>query len=299
MSSSESLVCSLLRSSGGKKIEIIHQSRNKALAAAVLGIPRGSLSYKLRQPTKDELLAGQIHQVHLIHPSYGHRRVALHLKINHKRAARVMSMYGIHPPRGRRWSRGITQSTPTSYVNLIKEITPAYPSHIWTGDITEIVYRGKKLYLIELQDRYTREIVGVSVGHHHDSLLVSRALHMALDNGHVPPHYLHTDKGSENTSDYLVSELTTRGIQLSVSDTASPWQNPAESWHSRLKGEFGDPSRFETQGELIAELYAYVRYYNTLRIHTVIKMTPHQFRAKYLSQHTREQRPDEMKDKVH
>ena len=250
--------------------------------AQILGIPRSSSYYIPLQPAKDEVLAGHIRETHLTHPSYGHRRIALHLKVNHKRAARVMSQYGIHPPRDRSgWTCGITQSAPTSYVNLIKGVTPLYPGHIWTGDITVILYQGKKLYLIELQDRYTREIVGVAIGLHHDSLLVSQALHMALNNGHPSPQYLHTDKGSENTSEYMVNQLTEHGIQLSVSDTASPWQNPSESWHSRLKGEFGDPSRFETQGELIAELYAYVRYYNTMRIHTAIKMTPQQWKTAY------------------
>jgi putative transposase len=197
-----------------------------------------------------------------------------------------MSTYGIHPPRDRsRWSRGITISAPTSYVNLIKEITPTYPSHIWTGDITVIIYQGKKLYLIEIQDRYTREIVGVAIGLRHDSLLVEQAVMMALHNGHPPPTYLHTDRGTENTSEYLGYRLHQHHITLSVSDTASPWQNPSESWHSRLKGEFGDPNRFETQGELIAELYAYVRYYNTMRIHTAIKMTPHQWKAAYYATH--------------
>lgn len=271
--------------SGGKKIEIIRQCANKSLAATVLGIPRGSLSYHGRQVTKDEILAGQIRTLHLTHKAYGQRRVALALKINHKRATRVMNKYGIHPPRGRRWSRGITQSTPTSYVNLIKGIVPSYPSHIWTGDITVITYQGKKLYLIELQDRYTREIVGVAIGLHHDSLLVEQALVMALNNDHHPPVYLHTDKGSENTSDYLRCRLQQNHVTLSVSDTASPWQNPAESWHSRLKDEFGDPDQYDSQGELIAELYAYARYHNTMRIHTAIKMTPHQFKAQYLARH--------------
>lgn len=245
-----------------------------------MGIPRGSLGYVLRQPTKDEVLVGEIRAVHLVHPSYGHRRVAIHLQVNHKRALRVMNIYGIHPPRDRsRFHIGCTQSTPTSFVNLIKGMKPLHPGHIWTGDITIIVYRGKKLYLIELQDRFTREIVGVAVGTHHDSYLVGQALHMALRNGHSSPTYLHTDKGSENTSEYLVRQLNENNITLSVSDTASPWQNPSESWHSRLKAEFGDPDRFETVGELIAELYAYVRYYNTMRIHTVIKTTPHDFRT--------------------
>lgn len=148
-----------------------------------------------------------------------------------------------------------------------------------------IIYRGKKLYLIELQDRYTREIVGVAIGLHHDSLLVNQAWDMARANGHPPPLYLHTDRGSENTSDHVVSTLTAQGTQLSVSDTASPWQNPSESWHSRLKGEFGDPDRFDTQGQLIAELYAYVRYYNTMRIHTAIKMTPQEWKDSYYAAH--------------
>lgn len=267
---------------GEKKIEIIRQCKNKTLAATVLGIPRGSLGYVHRQPTKDEMLVGEIRAVHMVHPSYGHRRVAIHLKMNHKRALRVMNEYGIHPPRDRsRFCFGSTQSAPTSFVNLVKEVAPLYPGHIWTGDITVIIYRGKKLYLIELQDRYTREIVGVSIGVYHNSLLVEQALTMALHNGHAPPTYLHTDKGSENTSEYFVNRLMENNITLSVSDTASPWQNPSESWHSRLKAEFGDPDRFETVGELIAELYAYVRYYNTMRIHTVIKTTPHDFRKRY------------------
>lgn len=193
-----------------------------------------------------------------------------------------MNLFGIHPPRDRgRFRVACTQSAPTSYVNLIKGTAPLHPGHIWTGDITVILYQGKKLYLIELQDRYTREIVGVAVGPHHDSFLVEQALQMALQNGHIPPAILHTDKGKENTSDYLLTQLARNKITLSVSDTASPWQNPSESWHSRLKAEFGDPDRFSSMGELIAELYAYVRYYNTMRIHTAIKTTPILFKQQY------------------
>ena len=54
-----------------------------------------------------------------------------------------------------------------------------------------------------------------------------------------------------------------KGVKISVSDKASPWQNGyKESFFGRFKEEFGDPDRFETLGELIAEIYSQIHYYN-------------------------------------
>jgi hypothetical protein len=47
-----------------------------------------------------------------------------------------------------------------------------------------------------------------------------------------------------------------------------------KSFFGRFEEEFGDINRFETDGELIEEIYARIHYYNYGRIHTAIKMPP-------------------------
>ena len=72
-------------------------------------------------------------------------------------------------------------------------------------------------------------------------------------------------------TDYL--EL--RGVKISVSAKASPWQNGyKESFFGHFKDEFGDINRFETSGALIEEIYGQIHYYNFDRIHRSLKMSP-------------------------
>ncbi|GIW59221.1 MAG: hypothetical protein KatS3mg087_0287 [Patescibacteria group bacterium] len=43
----------------------------------------------------------------------------------------------------------------------------------------------------------------------------------------------------------------------------------------------GDPERFKTLGELIEAIAQHIYYYNNERIHSVLKMSPVQFRKEY------------------
>ena len=63
---------------------------SKAHLARELGISRASLYYHRKIPVKDEELRRAIEVVMENNPGYGSPRVALALKINKKRAARVM-----------------------------------------------------------------------------------------------------------------------------------------------------------------------------------------------------------------
>lgn len=70
-----------------------------------------------------------------------------------------------------------------------------------------------------------------------------------------------------------------------MSRKASPWENGhQESFFGHLKQEGGDLNRFETDGELVEELYRMIYYYNHQRIHSKLKMTPAEFRRKYLQE---------------
>ena len=51
----------------------------------------------------------------------------------------------------------------------------------------------------------------------------------------------------------------------------------ALSFYSKFKVDLGDPNRFETLSELVAEVYRTVWVYNHTRIHSVLRMSPRVF----------------------
>ena len=63
-----------------------------------------------------------------------------------------------------------------------------------------------------------------------------------------------------------------------MSKKGSPWQNGyQESFFGNWKVDIGDVNRFRTLGELTAEIYRSIHYYNNLRIHTSLGMAPREF----------------------
>lgn len=74
---------------------------NKKALAKKLGISRSSLYYHSLMNERDEVWKEKIMAVLSIHPSYGHRRIALCLGCNKKRILRVMKKFGIKPYRRR------------------------------------------------------------------------------------------------------------------------------------------------------------------------------------------------------
>jgi putative transposase len=237
----------------------------------------------LQQPAKDQALKQQIEAVHRDHPAYGHRRVALHLGINHKQALRVMAKFNLRPPR-RRIPRYSTVSTPHhTYSNLLKAMTVTTPHQVWCSDLSRLVYRGTIWYLATIEDRATRQILAARLGKRPDSQLVLATLHQALAAGRTPTIF-HSDQGTEFMAQSCTDYLEQRGVRISVSDVASPWQNGyIESFFGRFKQELGDLNRFETAGEMIEAIYRHIHYYNHRRIHTALRLPPAVFAAQTFS----------------
>lgn len=226
-------------------------------------------------PAKDDALKQEIEELHHEHPAYGHRRVALHLGINHKRSQRVMAKYNIRPPR-RRTKHYSTVSTPHhTYHNLIAKLEDITQAHqVWCSDLTRIVYRGTIWYLATIEDIATRQVLARQIGKHHNSKLVMSVLKQAMQTSRKPTIF-HSDQGTEFMAQPCTDFLEQQKVQISVSDVASPWQNGyQESFFGRFKEEFGDFDRFESVGMLIEAVYHQIHYYNHKRIHTALKMPP-------------------------
>lgn len=209
--------------------------------------------------------------------------MALALRWGKNRAKRVMAKYGIKPPRRKGQKLWLTRSISSHhYTNLIRNLIVNKPNQIFVSDLTYLPFQGKNVYLATVEDIFTREIVSAQLSDKHDSHLALTAIKQAVKLNKMTPEIFHTDQGSEFMAEIVTQFLEGNGVKISVSDKGSPWQNGyKESFFGRFKDENGDLNRFETLGELVEEIYSYIYYYNNLRIHTSLKMSPAQFKRQF------------------
>lgn len=257
--------------------------QSKTELALELGISRSSLYYQKKLPTKDLALKTQIEKVQCDHKAYGHRRIAWHLGINHKRVRRVMKLFGLQPKRVPKILKKPKDSgqAPMAIPNLLLETTIDAPNTAWQSDFTYLWYQGKFLYLATVIDSFTREILSWHLGSRHTTELISQALLLALGK-HGKPKIFHSDQGSEYRSFDFITLLQRNDIQPSMSRKASPWQNgKQESFYGKFKLELGDPESYATVGELMEAIAKQIHYYNHHRIHTALKCPPVIFKKRF------------------
>jgi transposase InsO family protein len=249
--------------------------------AKKLGVSRAALYYKSKREAIDQEIKIQILSVLKEHKYYGHKRIALALKLNKKRILRVMKKYKIKPKRRRlKGPKKPKDKEEAGFKNLIKNQFPIRPNVIWVSDFTYLKYRGKFIYLAVIMDLYSRDILGLNILRIHSSDLILKALKQALKRG--TPIYHHSEQGSEYDSRKYVKVLSDLGIKISMSKKASPWENGhLESFFGKLKEELEDINRFKTLPELIEKIYGQIHYYNNKRIHRILKCPPVEFRKNY------------------
>jgi len=269
---------------GGKKIDMVRSLTikvNKTRLAKDLGVSRSGLYYRRCREEIDLELKRQIEAVMVDHKDYGHKRIALELKMGHNRIRRIMKKYNLKPYR--RHHQGWVKKKdlgklPTGIPNLVQLLLDqkllVKPNQVWCTDFTYIRFQGKFIYLATIIDLFTREIVGINVARFHNRFLVIGALEDAVIHYGIV-EIVHSDQGSEYDSEEFVAFVKIIGAKISMSEKASPWQNGhQESFFSHFKLEAGDLNRFNTIGELIEYIYQQVYYYNHKRIHSILKMTP-------------------------
>lgn len=271
----------------GKKIEVVRLSTNKKLIAKCMNINHKNIYNQGKRDKADLAVKDDIEKTFVVHPAYGHRRLALELKINHKKILRIMHKFNLKAPRLWYQKKFTTQSDPAyriEYTNLLENvnITKLGIGDIWASDLTYIKFQGKFIYLAIIQDIVSKEVVGFNLSFNHDSNLVLKTLKEAVLKTGKFPKIFHSDRGREYLSSDCINFLEGNDTKISVSDPGSPWQNSwSESFFSRFKTESGNLSRFEHLGKLIEYVFGYLSYYNNLRIHTKIKMSPIQFKLKF------------------
>lgn len=258
--------------------------QSKSQLAKQLNISRSSLYYKPKIPRKDLELKTRIEKVLSNHKAYGHKRLAIELKINKKRVLRVMKLFKLRPERRRKKPKKTDDlnQAPMNIPNLIKELIVNRSNQVWASDFTYLSYFGRFVYLATLEDVFTRQIVGWAISTRHNKELVIEALNDALIKRNAPD-IAHSDQGSEYRSQKYLGLLESLNISPSMSKKASPWENCfQESFYSGFKLELGHPEIYPAIGELIEAVALQINYYNNSRIHTALKCPPAVFAQRCL-----------------
>ncbi len=256
----------------------------KTLLAKRLGLARSTLYYRSRKTQADEEARALIEEVMIGNPAYGHKRIALNLGWNKKKVLRLMKKFGLRPKlrRSQKWQKKSDQGlAPTVYSNLVANWCPLASDVVWYADFTYLKVRDSFLYLATVIDGYTKDIIGFALSRRHNRQLVKVATLEAITSRGRLPHYFHSDQGSEYQSEEHLKLLESRGVLVSMSQKASPWQKPSqESFYSQFKLELGSLNHL-SEGEIVERIYQQIYYYNHLRIHTALKMPPYKY---YLNQ---------------
>lgn len=203
--------------------------------------------------------------------------------MNRKGIRRVMRKFGITPHRrhGRKWRK--QKRTEVVYPTLSLTVVPAYPHHVLAADFTEVWFKGRWVYIATVLDLYTSEIVGMAISTRKGAALTLQALWAALMH-HSHPAIVHSENGSEYIAAVFVVVLVQFGIRISRTHPGCPWENGfQESFYDKFKVDLGDPGRFASLGELVAETHRTVWDYNHTRIHSALKMPPIRFAQRFES----------------
>lgn len=151
------------------------------------------------------------------------------------------------------------------------------------GDITYIPTKYGFLYLAVFIDIYSRKVTGWAMDKKLRDTLVLSALNQAIGREHQEKGLLvHTDRGSQYTSQRFQALLMRYGFRQSMSRKGNPYDNAImESFYRTLKRELVQDAHYDNPEQARQDIFKYIElYYNTKRIHSAIGwLSPIQFEA--------------------
>jgi len=231
---------------------------------------------------QDQALAREIKQIHVrSRQTYGSPRVedALRKKgrcHGRNRIARLMKEQGLY---GRQQASYRVQTTDSNHdqpiaPNRLREAPKATaPNQLWVADITYIETGEGWLYLAAILDLYSRKIVGWAMSERIDTVLILKALAMALRHRNPPANLLfHSDRGRQYASGDYRQALDQAGLIPSMSRRGNCYDNATmESFWSTLKLELVYRSTFTTRAQARAKIFDYIEsFYNRQRAHSAL-----------------------------
>jgi transposase InsO family protein len=245
----------------------------------------GYYAWRERVPSerskRDAALLERIRHEHVVsRETYGSPRVHAGLcregeRIGRRRVERLMREYGI---RGR--CAGLYRRMPgmgrffrrEGGCNRVVDRPITAPDQVWVGDVTYLKVKGQWRYLATVMDRYSRRLLGWSLGLQRNSYLTRRALKRALAGRNCSDaSVFHSDRGVEYLGYDFQRALDRAGIQRSVNRPRRINDNAhMESMFKTLKSDMYHGYEFDSDQALRSAIVSYVDFYNGTRLHSAL-----------------------------
>lgn len=236
----------------------------------------------LNRPSKDDILSAAIDEVmdvSIYNDNYGADRMKIALeqkglKFGKRRIVKQMRNKGlIHTPRRR--PKGITKVTTEieERENIIKkDFTSKAPLKKLLTDITQVQCEDGKLFISPILDCYNGEILALEMRDNMKKELCIDTVRKAVRNSVLRGAILHSDRGSQYTSEEFRKVLLNYGIKQSLSGVDHCYDNARmESFFATLKKEliYRIPVHRMKKEDVKTLIFRYVFiYYNQQRIYT-------------------------------
>ena len=278
------------------KYRVIERFRGKYSIEAmceVFGVSRsGYYDWRNRQdkPNKDQWLIDLITQAQIVSKqTYGHRRIQRWLLRKHKKYVnlkvilRVMRRYDLLSKIRRVRPYMQYQKALHKYPNLLdRQFEQALPNRFWVTDITYIPTAKGMIYMCAVMDLCGKMVLAYRIGTDMTTSLVTDTIRDAKQKEMVTDGLaLHSDQGSQYTSQAYFDLVKSYHIQPSMSSPGCPYDNSAmENFFGNLKTECLHRMKFSCKAEVEQAVAEYVQFYNFERINMKNGLTPFEIRSK-------------------
>jgi putative transposase len=236
----------------------------------VLGVARSGV-YRAPGPAGEDDAAamGRIDALYTEHPFYGSRRIAFTLKMNRKRAQRLMRLMGIEAlgpkPRTSKPAPGHR-----IYPYLLRNLTVDRPNQVWASDITYVPLGAGFFYLVAIMDWASRAVLSWRLSNTMDTSFCLEALEEAMAR-FGKPEIFNTDQGSQFTSQAFTGALERAGVRISMDGRGRFLDNIfiERLWRS-LKHEDVYLKHYADGREARAGIASWIAFYNSRRPHQAL-----------------------------
>ena len=224
---------------------------------------------------QDRLLSKEIMRLFTLHHArYGSPRIHHALKtlgwnVSRRRVAQLMRRAGLRAKAVQGYRAKVNiHHLYARHPNRLWTAQVTGPNQVWVGDITFLKVGSSWRYLAIVMDQHTRRILAWSLTRRRTALVTSAVLVAAAGTRPARGAIFHSDRGSEYMGAPFCATVARLGMQQSANANGPGDNAHAESFFHSLKAELTRGVTFLTERGLRRELTAYLRYYNTIRLHS-------------------------------
>lgn len=244
----------------------------------------GFYAWQAREPSarqlRDDVLAEHVRRIHADSRGYyGSPRIKHALahqgtEVSRGTVARVMRRARLQGRSARlyRRSRVGQKAFFTSIPNTERDVELERINQVWVGDVTYLKVSGQWRYLAVVMDKFSRRIIGWSLGRSRDAALTIDAIdHAARNRKPQAGLHFHSDRGIEYAAWAYRQKLTKYGMVQSMNRPGKMNDNAhMESFFHSLKTEELYGRTFTLDDDLRKVLLSYIQFYNQQRLHSSI-----------------------------